>query len=87
MNNIAHDGRVLVTTNSRVLAETAGTYLCGGETVQLVQDRGGFVPARPAACVQAVVTRSQTLHKNPFMTRGAVTSGASSGPHRAWDPV
>ena len=88
MNNIVHDGRVLVTTNGRVLADTAGTYLCGAGTAQLVQDRGGFVPARrPKACVQTVVTRPQTLQKNPFMTRGAVISGASSGPHRAWDPV
>jgi hypothetical protein len=55
---------------------------------QLVQDRGTFVPARPKVGTKTMVAPAQTtLQKNPFMTRGAVISGASSGPHRAWDPV
>jgi hypothetical protein len=87
MSNILHDGPVLVTMNGRVLADTAGTYLCGAGAVQLVQDRGDVAPARSAACTKTVVTRPQTLQKNPFMTHGAVNSGVSSGPHRAWDPV
>ncbi len=88
MKNLIHNGRVLTDTSGRVLAGSAGAYLRCAGTAQLVQDRGGFALARPTAYVKTVVARPQTtLQKNPFMTRGAVISGASSGPHRAWDPV
>jgi hypothetical protein len=88
MNNIIHDGRVLINTDGCALAGSAGTYLRGAVSAQLVQDRGGFAAARPAACVKVVVPRPRTTPQtNPFMTRGAGISGTSSGPHRAWDPV
>ena len=87
-NNLIHDGYVLADLDGRAQAGSAGTCLRRAETAQLVQDRGIFVPARPKTGTKVVVARPQTtLQKNPFMTRGAVISGASSGPHRAWDPV
>jgi hypothetical protein len=89
MNNLTHDGRVL--TDAHALDGSAGTYLRCAVPAQLVQDRSsGFAPARLGACQEAAVKRPRprtTLQQNPFMTRGAVISGASSGPHRAWDPV
>jgi hypothetical protein len=88
MNRIIHDGGVLINRDGCASAGSAGTYLRGAVSAQIVQDRGGFASARPAACAKVVVPRPRTtLQKNPFMTRGAVISGASSGPHRAWDPV
>jgi hypothetical protein len=88
MTNLIHDGHVVTETSGRVLAGSAGAYLrCAGKA-QLVQDRGIFVPARPKVGTKTIAALPQTtLQKNPFMTRGAVISGASSGPHRAWDPV
>jgi hypothetical protein len=88
MTNIIDDGHVLVTTGGCALADSAGTYLPAAVPAQLVQDRGNFAPARPEACLKVVVARPRmTLQNNPYMTRGAVFSGASSGPHRPWDPV
>ncbi len=88
MNNLIHDGHVLADPAGRAQAGPAGTYPRCAVPAQLVQDRGSFVPARPKACAEPVVVRLQTTpQKNPFMTRGAVIGGASSGPHRAWDPV
>ena len=55
---------------------------------QLIQDRGGFASACPAALSAVVITRPRTtLKQNPFMTHGAESYGALLGPHRAWDPV
>jgi hypothetical protein len=79
MNHFSHDGRALV--------GSAGACVPGVVTVQLVQDRGYVAPACQTKYVQTLVTRPRMLQKNPFMTRGAVISGTSSGPHRAWDPV
>jgi hypothetical protein len=79
MNDFSHDGHVL--------AGPGGTSFRGAVTAQLVQDRGYVVPACQDSYIQTLVSRPRTLQKNPFMTRGAVISGASSGPHRAWDPV
>ena len=88
MINLIHDGHVLTDTSGRVQAGPVGAYLRCAGTAQLVQDRGTFVPARPKVGTKTVVAPPQTmLQKNPFMTRGAVISGNSSGPHRAWDPV
>jgi hypothetical protein len=88
MNCIIHDGSVLINSDGCALAGPAGTYLRGAVPAQLVQDKSSVVYARPAASLKVVVARPRTtLQKNPFMTRGAVISGASSGPHRAWDPV
>ena len=79
MSKFSHDGHVL--------AGPGGTSFRGAVTAQLVQDRGYLVPACQSTYVQTLVTRPRPLQKNPFMTRGAVISGASSGPPRAWDPV
>ena len=88
MKCIIHDGSVLINSDGCALAGPAGTYLRGAVPAQLVQDKSSVVYARPAASLKVVVARPRTtLQKNPFMTRGAVISGASSGPHRAWDPV
>jgi len=88
MNKLIHDGHVLADPAGCAQAGSAGTYLRRVGAAQLVQDRGIFVPARPKTGTKVVVARPQTtLQQNPFMTRGAVISGASSGPHRAWDPV
>jgi hypothetical protein len=88
MNNLIHDDRLMTVPDGRDLAGSTGAYRRGGVAVQLVQDRGGIARARLTACAKPVVTRPQTtLQKNPFTTHGAVDSGASSGPHRAWDPV
>ncbi len=88
MKSLIHDGHVLTDTSGRVQAGSAGAYRRCAGTAQLVQDRGIFMPARPKVCTKTIVAHPQTmLQKNPFMTRGAVISGASSGPHRAWDPV
>ena len=86
--NLIHDGHVLTDTSGRVQAGPVGAYLRCAGTAQLVQDRGIFVPVRPKVGTKTMVAPPQTtLQKNPFMTRSAVISGASSGPHRAWDPV
>ena len=88
MNCIIHDGSVLINSDGCALAGPAGTYLRGAVPAQLVQDKSSVAYARPTTSVKVVVARPRTtLQKNPFMTRGAVISGASSGPHRAWDPV
>ena len=88
MNKFVHDGHVLTDTHALALAGSAGTYQCGTVPAQLVQDTGVFAPARLGACQVTVTKRPRkTLQQNPFMTRGAVNSGAYSGPHRAWDPV
>jgi hypothetical protein len=88
MTNLIDDGHVLTDTSGRVQAGSAGAYPRCAVTAQLVQDRGIFVPARPKVGTKTMVAPPQTtLQKNPFMTRGAVISGTSSGPHRAWDPV
>jgi hypothetical protein len=88
MNCIIHDGSVLIDSDGCVLPGPAGTYLRGAVLAQLVQDKSSVACARPTASVKVVVARPRTtLQNNPFMTRGAVISGASSGPHRAWDPV
>jgi hypothetical protein len=79
MINFSHDGHVL--------AGSAGACFPGAVPAQLVQDRGHVARVGQAKYVQTLVTRPRTLQKNPFMTRGAVISGASSGPPRAWDPV
>ena len=87
MTNLIHDGRVL-TTFGLVVADPGGTCPRGAVPAQLVQDRSGFAPARRGAYqVKAVKRPRTTLQQNPFMTRGAVISDTSSGPHRAWDPV
>jgi hypothetical protein len=88
MNDLIHVGHVLAEPDGRAQAGSAGAYLRRAGTAQLVQDKGIFVSARPKTGTKVVVARPQTtLQKNPFMTRSAVVSGASSGPHRAWDPV
>ena len=88
MINLIHDGHVLTDTSGRVQAGSVGAYLRCAGTAQLVQDRGIFVPARPKVGTKTMVAPPQTtLQQNPYMTRGAVTSGGYSGPHRAWDPV
>ena len=88
MKCIIQDRHVLMTSEGCALAGSAGTCLRSAVPAQLVQDKSSFAYARPAASVKVVVARPRTtLQKNPFMTRGAVISGASSGPHRAWDPV
>jgi hypothetical protein len=90
MNNLIHDGRVLTDAHALASAGSAGTYRRCAVPAQLVQDRSGFAPARLGACQEAAVKRPRprtTLQQNPFMTRGAGINGASSGPHRAWDPV
>src|ERR1700758_5007219 len=88
MKNLIHDGRLMTDPGGRDLAGSTGAYRRGIGAVQLVQDRSGFAPGRLTACAKPVVARPQTtLQNTPFMTRGAVGSGASSGPHRAWDPV
>ena len=79
MSNFSHDGHVL--------AGSAGTWFRGAVAAQLVQDKGYVAPVCQTKYVQTLATRPRSLQKNPFMTRGAVISGASSGPHRAWDPV
>ena len=88
MECIIHDGRDLMSIEGCALAGPAGTSLRGAVSAQLVQDKSSGAYARPTASVKVVVARPRTtLQKNPFMTRGAVNSGTSSGPHRAWDPV
>jgi hypothetical protein len=88
MKNLIHDGRLMTDPGGRDLAGSTGAHRRGGVAVQLVQDRSGIARARVTACAKPVVTLPQTtLQKNPFMTREAVVNGASSGPHRAWDPV
>ena len=89
MNKLIDIGRVLADTHALAPAGPAGTtYRRGAVTAQLVQDRSTVVPAHPVACAKKpVVARPKALQQNPFMTRGAVINGASSGPHRAWDPV
>ena len=88
MKCIIHDGRDLMSIDGCALAGSAGTYRRGAVPAQLVQDKSSVAFARPTTSVKVVVARPRTtLQKNPFMTRGAVISGASSGPHRAWDPV
>ena len=86
MNELSFDGRVL--TDTHALAAATGTaYRRGAATAQLVQDRSNVAPASLVACEKPVVARPKPLQQNPFMTRGAVIGGVSSGPHRAWDPV
>ena len=88
MESIIHDGHVLMSIDGCTLTGSAGTCLPGVVQAQLVQDKSRVTYARPTTGVKVVLARPRTtLHKNPFMTRGAVISGASSGPHRAWDPV
>jgi hypothetical protein len=89
MECIIHDGYVLMSIDGCALAGSAGTVLRGAVPAQLVQDNSRVAYARPTANVDVVVVARPrtTLQKNPFMTRGAVISGASSGPPRAWDPV
>jgi hypothetical protein len=88
MECIIHDGYVLMSIDGCALARPAGTVLRGAVQAQLVQDKSSGAYACPTASFKVVVARPRTtLQKNPFMTRGAVVSGASSGPHRAWDPV
>ena len=88
MECIIHDGHVLMSKDGCALTGSAGARLRGAVPAQLVQDTGIVAYARPTASVKVVVARPwATLQKNPFMTRSAVVSGASSGPHRAWDPV
>jgi hypothetical protein len=89
MNEFIGDGRVLTDTHALALAGSTGaTYRHGAMTDQLVQDRSSVVPAYLVACAKKpVVARPKALQQNPFMTRGAVINGTSSGPHRAWDPV
>ncbi len=87
MKNLVHDGHVLMNASGRVPAGSAGACLRGAVPALLVQDRSDLAPARSTVCTQIVVARPRTLQKNPFMTRGAGITGASSGPHRAWDPV
>ena len=87
MECIIHDGRDLMSIDGCALAGSAGTYRRGAVPAQLVQDKSSGAYAQTTS-VNVVVARPRTtLQKNPFMTRGAVISGASSGPHRAWDPV
>ncbi len=88
METIIHDGSVLMNTDGCALAGSAGTCLRRAVPAQLVQDKRSFAYARSMASVKVVLARPRTtLQQNPFMTRGAVTGDASSGPHRAWDPV
>jgi hypothetical protein len=88
MECIIHDGHVLMSIDGCALTGSAGARLRGAVQAQLVQDNSSVAYARPAASVKVVVAPPQTtLQKNPFMTRGAVIGGTSSGPHRAWDPV
>jgi hypothetical protein len=87
MTNLSHDGRVL-TTLGLVVADPGGTCPRGAVPAQLVPDRSVITAARAIACTEEKSAQRATLQKYPFMTRGAVISGgASSGPHRAWDPV
>ena len=79
MTDFSHDGYVL--------AGPGGASFPGAVTAQVVQDRSIVAPLCQAESVQILVPRTRTLEKNPYMTRGAVFSGASSGPPRAWDPV
>ena len=86
MTNLIHDGRVL-TTFGLVVADPGGTCPRGGVPAQLVQDRSVITAARTNARTEEKSAQRTTLQKYPFMTRGAGISDASSGPHRAWDPV
>lgn len=86
MTNLIHDGRVL-TTFGLVVADPGGTCPRGAVPAQLVQDRGVIAAAQTIACTEEKSAQRMTLQKYPFMTRGAGIISASSGPHRAWDPV
>jgi hypothetical protein len=86
MTNLIHDGRVL-TTLGLVLADSGGTCPRGAVPAQLVPDRSVITAARAIACTEEKSAQRTALQKYPFMTRGAAINGASSGPHRAWDPV
>ena len=88
MKNLFHDGCVRMTDVRAAAA--AGAYLRAVVTTDLLgQGKGTRMPARSIAYTQ-VIARPRTpitFQNNPFMTPGAVIGGASSGPHRAWDPV
>jgi hypothetical protein len=87
MTTFIHDGGVLVTPGL-VLADPGGTCPRSAVPAQLVPDRGVITAARTTARTEEKSARLRTtLQKYPFMTRGAVINSASSGPHRAWDPV
>jgi hypothetical protein len=86
MTNIILGSRVL--THGLVLADSGGACPRAGVPAQLVPDRGVVTAARTTTCTAEKSAQLQTtLQKYPFMTRGTAISGASSGPHRAWDPV
>ncbi len=82
-------GGYAVATDTHADLAVAGACPRGDLVAQLVQDGSGFTAARTAMRSDVVVARPrmQQQKKNPFMTHGAGTNGAKSGPHRAWDPV
>jgi hypothetical protein len=87
MKNLILDSHVLE-TNGLILADPAGACPRGTAMAYLVPDRGVITVARTTTCTEEKSARlRETLQHYPFMTRGAAISGASSGPHRAWDPV
>ena len=85
MNNL---GGYAAATDTHASLAGAGACPRGDLVAQLVQDSSGSATAGTAMRGEVVVARPQMhLQKNPFMTHGAVISGATSGPHRARDPV
>jgi hypothetical protein len=77
-----------VSTDTHAYLAVAGACLPSALPAQLVQDSSGFATMGTAMPSEVVVARPRTqLQKYPFTTQGAAINGASSGPHRAWDPV
>ena len=89
MTNITPDGSTVARSAARAANAVAGTCPRSAVPARIVRDGSGSV-AKGTAVHGAVVLarpRTQQLKKYPFMTHGAVISGAKLGPHRAWDPV
>jgi len=85
---VNNPGGYAVATDTYAYLAVAGACPRGGLLGQLVQDSSGFATTRTAMRSEVVVLRPpMQLQKNPFTTHGAVINGATSGPHRAWDPV
>ncbi len=88
VTNFNLGGYAVATADARAALAVAGTCPRGVVSAQLGQDSSGFAAARTAMRSDVVVARPRMqLQKNPFTTHGAVINGATSGPHRAWDPV
>lgn len=88
VTNITPEADAFARSAARAVNAVAGACPRGAVPAQLVQGSGSV--AKGTAMHGDVVLarpRTQQLKKYPFTTHGAVISGATLGPHRAWDPV